>query len=76
MVQNEINNLSFLTGDNKSKMSKVAFVFTNSLSARSTRSFSGDRHARLVICNNNLVFKCLRVCVRKKKRYINKQDPD
>lgn len=26
VVQNEINNLSFLTGDNKTKMSKVSFV--------------------------------------------------
>uniref|UniRef100_A0A8C9YIY5 Ryanodine receptor 3 n=1 Tax=Sander lucioperca TaxID=283035 RepID=A0A8C9YIY5_SANLU len=28
VVQNEINNLSFLTGDNKTKMSKVGFVFS------------------------------------------------
>lgn len=28
VVQNEINNLSFLTGDNKTKMSKVGFKFS------------------------------------------------
>lgn len=28
VVQNEINNLSFLTGDNKTKMSKVGFSIT------------------------------------------------
>uniref|UniRef100_A0A3Q3GQL7 Ryanodine receptor 3 n=1 Tax=Labrus bergylta TaxID=56723 RepID=A0A3Q3GQL7_9LABR len=28
VVQNEINNLSFLTGDNKTKMAKVGFVFS------------------------------------------------
>lgn len=28
MVQNEINNLSFLTGDIKTKMSKVGFKFS------------------------------------------------
>lgn len=31
VVQNEINNLSFLTGDNKTKMSKVGFVFSHKL---------------------------------------------
>lgn len=35
VVQNEINNLSFLTGDNKSKMSKVDLLFTRSLSTLS-----------------------------------------
>lgn len=31
VVQNEINNLSFLTGDNKTKMSKVGFMFAESV---------------------------------------------
>lgn len=41
VVQNEINNLSFLTGDNKSKMSKVGLLFTRSLST--LFPYSGSR---------------------------------
>lgn len=43
VVQNEINNLSFLTGDNKSKMSKVGLLFTRSLSTLSLFPYSGSR---------------------------------
>ena len=53
VVQNEINNLSFLTGDNKTKMSKVGFVFARHLSTLSTLDL------KLAIETINSCLQCL-----------------